>query len=208
MLHKDLMKKTLFLLSIILILAIGQPAFAKGNVALMIGYDTANTTVPISGVVIGLSADIYASDNFSLSGALTASALFSTNSSYTTKLSAKYDLLKKPNLVIGLKAGVISSITFHRNILFLGPGIYATLSITPDIDIYADILLPLGPLDTYNMNLDLDFYNYDVTIGALYSLSSRFSLGLEFVISNCNSIIPTGWRQTDFSFGAKVKYSF
>lgn len=225
-------KVTVVLLSMLLVLAMGQAVFAKGSVGLTAGYSgtVSGGSGFASGLNVGISGDYYLINRLSLAGGASLGVAFIKNSTTSTtalslnaNLFVKYDIVQisilSGLLKLGAQAGVIydrvltGPFAFQRNALFLALGVYADAYVTSKINIYADLKFPLGLFDFVAGDSHGAFFEkffYNVKIGATYAVSPKINVGIECGISNTNII--SALMKSDsiykFSVGAKVGYIF
>lgn len=202
------MKKiTMALLALLLVLAIGQSAFAKGSINLGVGYNKMLDSGAPSGVSIKLDGYYYFTDNFSLAAGFGVNLYFipdGVGQVYSIELFSRYDLLKTSVTTIGLQFGLIDRIIIPGlNILYVGPGAYAKFRVGSKTNIYADIKLPIGGAIAFvEVPQFVSFYVYNITLGATYEITSNINVGVEANVNNVNIGIP------DFSIRAKLGYNF
>lgn len=201
-------KVTIVFLSMLLVLIIGQAAFAKGSIGLTAGYGKGFDGAFPGGLMLKLSGDCYFTNNFSLAAVVSAD-LFFVGKVYLfdidVSLFARYDLLKTNVSTVGLQFGAMSLFTIGSGdvLLYAGPGIYANFNVAPKFSIYADAKLPVGVIAIGGSGLDfVPLYIYNLTLGAGYLVTPSVNLGVELNFNN-NFILLNR-----FSVGAKLSYVF
>ena len=226
-------KLSIIILSLLLVLIVGQAAFAKNSISLNAGYAAeiyVGSTRLNSGINLGLSGNYYFTNNFSLSGGASASIFWYEG--YTAvdlgiNLFAKYDILKASlsnNIFnLGAQAGIVYATAFTNatsaslpNILFLAAGVYVDAYVTPKLNVFFDSKFPLGFFFFESGASDSFFFKkffYDLKVGATYSVSPKINVGLEFGISNTNfsgawNFLMSSYNSLILTAGAKVVYLF
>ena len=208
------MKKAgIVILSLFLVLIIGQAAFAKNSLSLTVGglgiTDFNEIIVGFEGEV---SANIYLTNNFSLSAGASIHA-FKPDSAFLYQLGidffAKYDVFKTNTVDFGLQLGLINNkpLGAALNCLFLAGGLYTNIYVTPKVNLYADLKLPFGVFVLeYSSFFKLFFYN--VKFGAAFEISPKIDLGIECNVNNTSAFVFASPKLFEFTVGAKLGYKF
>lgn len=209
------MKKTfVMILSLLLVLLVGQAAFAK-SISLLVGYDNTSRDYihNISGpygddltksLMIGLSGEYELMDKLALSASatmITGKYVFNENNTNGTAklfqlsimLYAKYDLFKQNNTSFGLQAGIIgtsqnrkyATYTVQGGALSIGAGLYANIGITPKFNLYADAKFPLY---TISKDITTEYTDYEDRIGLAKMFLYDVTVGISYDITSSISL--------------------
>ena len=158
-----------------------------------------------------------------------------------THLFGKYTILGNSIYNVGVELGGIydydykyfnlDEFSYTRHALFAAVGVFGSVSVSPLIDIYADVKVPIytyafgKQYDAYDEEeYDLDSFSgffeaffYDVTIGASYQINPNIKLGLELNVGNATNyrieIEGTQWWEGtkkifEGSAGVRLEYTF
>lgn len=218
-------KATIILLSMLLVLAIGQSVSAKANVNLAVGYSGFSD---FEGFSIDISGG-YAFNNWlSLEGDILFAYGQDEESNFNLKIFAldadvlvKFTLYKYGYLTFGLEAGFKNAFAKYdyvaselvedilvpklkessKNSFGIGPGFFFNLYFAPKTNLYLNAFFPLLLVETENGKTDFDFgVDFDYKLGVKYEINSSFDVGIEiFGMNGAKHILGAG---------AKVGYKF
>ena len=206
------------------------------------GFNT-NTT---NSFMAGISGNYYVMEKFSISaktlftigeysftaggGGTGKSAIISIN------VFGKYDIYVTDMFIIGAKLGGSYE---HYNLLleneymgygearifnsfFVSPGVYASVNVSPKINIYGDFVFPVFTtiIDVEDSKSTytgvFNYFLYDITLGAAYAVSPNITLGIEGNFYNASSYkleseySLSGGKgyKVEFNAGLKIGYKF
>lgn len=218
------MKKiTVILLSMLLVLVVGQAAFANTKVGLAAGYCTFDY---FDGVFVDLSGTYRFNNWFSLAGdAFAAFGKYTDDEllkGFTVDghIFAKFDLYSYGYFSIGAQVGVKNNfyrgedtiwsssegkdikVTDSINKLSAGVGVFIDLYVAPKAKISFDLLVPVFYVVTIEGITETMFgvAGVDFKFGVNYEITPKFDVGVELGIKAADLFV--------FSIGAKVGYSF
>ena len=258
-------KATVILLTMLLVLILGQAALAQASVGVRWAYDFKTRDYSEPGYTGDGGYDVSESFLISLSGkyaftnniAIAAKFDYSIGTYYyddwngdietimpmhmNAHLFGKYTIFGNDIFSVGAELGGIydydykyfnyDEFSYTRHALFGAIGVFGNVSVSPLIDIYADVKVPVyvyafgkeydAALDA---ETDLDDYNgffntffYDVTVGASYQVNPNARFGVEINVSNSTNyrieIEDTQWWSGtemifEGSIGMKLEYTF
>ena len=230
------MKKVVTLILVfLLVLGAAQTAFADNTVGFMAGYTgefneyLGHYSRSSEGFKIDLSLRYYVANKFSLSSKADMSFLKATSSTGTmwqyTYLNfdffGRYDLMKSDSFNFSLQTGLMDSLAIHKgiepyNFFMLAVGLYTDVILWQKVKFYANLKIPFAVFSSSLLKSNSGFFKvflYDVSFGAVYSITPNISVGIE---NNLSSREEYGIRDAGaelsrylhFTVGAKLFYSF
>ena len=190
-------KVLVMLLSALVVLSIGQAAFASSNVGLTAGYGFGGA------FAVEVYGEYQFSDLFSLYGGA-RSYIVSGGTAIYASLAGKFNIYGNNTFNVGAfldvsTIGVIGGGNVLFPGLFVGPGVYADVNIFEKINLYAKInfmmlLIPLMPGGSFDFGFNISH----IAVGASYQITENISVG----IKGATELLQT------FTIGANVEYKF
>ena len=193
------MKKKLLvtLMTVLVVLSIGQAALASSNVGLTAGYGFGGA------FAVEAYGEYQFSDLFSLYGGA-KSYIVSGGGLVYADVAAKFNIYGNNTFNVGALLDVsIMGIIAGGNVffpgIFVGPGVYADVNIFEKINLYAKIncivvLIPLMSGGSFDFGFDISH----IAVGASYQITDNISVG----IKGSTELLQM------FSIGANVEYRF
>ena len=188
------MKKiTIILLAMLLVASIGQAASAKASVGAFVGYD-----VGAKGFSVALNGEYEFVNWFSLAGeaeAIIVKDSGSIEAIYVLDLEGKFTFLSIGKFNLGAKLFVTGILNYMGGIVYVGPAIYANVTLFEKLKVELDYGCILLAMDLNTVG----FYPlpYYADLGISFALSDNISLG-----------IRGKWRGEVLDFGLSFGYRF
>ena len=193
------MKKKLLvaLMTVLVVLSIGQAALASSNVGLTAGYGFGGA------FAVEAYGEYQFSDLFSLYGGARSNFVSGGGLVYAD-VAAKFNIYGNNTFNVGAFLDVSTmGIIARGNVLFpgifVGPGVYADVNIFEKINLYAKINFAIFHIPLISGTLfGFGFQLMHIAVGASYQITDNISVG----IKGSTELLQM------FSIGANVEYRF
>lgn len=222
------MKKfTTVLLAMLLVLVVGQAAFANFDISANVGYAMGIGAKKFNAVGFGVNGGYYFTDKIGIGvgvdGIIELGETDAFGNMFNISAVVKYNAFAFDAVDLGFQAGIVDSIAKDKpNMLAVVVGAFVNADIANKVNLTADVKIPVYTMykevygDTPADN-DAGFFKaflYDAKIGVTYDVTPDISVGGQIGIGNINfSSVDSFKGDTNNNFstltiGVKAGYTF